>query len=84
MEIRDDGQMSWYIGADGWHGTYSVEDDAIHAQLISDSEQSQQLRDFRITIEKGTAMLEIDYEDMTIYWAYGDQDDSASGTDDRQ
>lgn len=75
MEIRSDGQMSWYIGAEGWHGTYTVEDGAIHAQLTSDLEQSTQLWDFRITEENGTAVLEMDYQDMTIYWVYGDRED---------
>ena len=73
MEIRSNGQMGWHIGAEGWYGTYTLEDAVIHAQLTSDAEQSTQLWDFRITEEGGTAMLEMDYEDMTIYWTYGDQ-----------
>lgn len=81
MEIRSDGQMSWYIGAEGWHGTYTLEDGVIHAHLTSDLEQSTRLWDFRIAIENETAELEMDYEDMTIYWVYGDQKDPASGTD---
>ena len=75
MEIRSDGQMSWYIGAEGWHGTYTVEDGAVHAQLTSDLEQTSQLWSFRITTENETAELEMDYADMTIYWAYGDRED---------
>ena len=81
MEIRSGGQMSWYIGAEGWHGTYTVEDGVIHARLTSDLEQSPQLWDFRITVENETAELEMDYQDMTIYWVYGDQEALASGTD---
>lgn len=81
MEIRSNGQMSWYIGAEGWHGTYTLGDGVIHAQLTSDPEQSAQLWDFRITEENGTAILEMDYPDMTIYWMYGDQEDGANGTD---
>ena len=76
MEIRSDGQMSWYIGAEGWHGTYTVEDGVIHAQLTSDLEQSTQLWDFHITEENGVAVLEMNYQDMTVYWAYGDQEDT--------
>ena len=72
MEIRSDGQMSWYIGAEGWHGTYTVGGEVLHAQLTSDSEQTEQLWDFRITAQNETAALEMDYNDMTIYWAYGD------------
>lgn len=81
MEIRSDGQISWYIGAEGWHGTYTVEDGVIHAQLTSDWEQSTRLWDFRITAENEAAVLELDYKDMTIYWVYGDQEDSANGTE---
>ena len=81
MEIRSDGQMSWYIGAEGWHGTYTLEDRVLHAQLTSDLEQSTQLWDFRITAESEVAELEMDYQDMTIYWVYGDQEDTANGTD---
>ena len=83
MEIRSDGEMSWYIGAESWHGTYDLEDGVLHAQLTSDLEQSTQLWDFHITAENEAAELEMDYEDMTIYWAYGDQEDPASGTDNK-
>ena len=75
MEIRSDGQMSWYIGAEGWHGTCTVEDGVIHAQLTSDLEQTSRAWDFRITEEDGAAVLEMDDQGMTIYWVYGDQED---------
>ena len=81
MEIRSNGQMSWYIGAEGWHGTYTIENDVIHAQLTSDLEQSTQLWDLRIVAEHETAELEMDYQGMTIYWVYGDREESANGTD---
>ena len=81
MEIKSTGQMSWYIGAEGWYGTYTVEGEVLHAQLTSNLEQTEQLWDFRITIENETAVLEMDYNDMTIYWVYGDQEDSANGND---
>ena len=73
MEIRSNGQMGWYIGAEGWYGTYTLEDDVVYAELTSESEQSTKPWDFRIIEEGETAMLEMDYEDMTIYWTYGDQ-----------
>ena len=75
MEIRSNGQMSWYIGAESWHGTYTVEDGVLHAQLVSDLEQSTQSWNFRVTEENGVAGLEMDYPGMTIYWAYGDRED---------
>ncbi len=70
MEIRSNGQMSWHIGAESWHGTYTVADGVMQAQLVSDLEQSTKLWDFRITEEKGVAELEMDYPGMTIYWTY--------------
>ena len=73
MEIRSNGQMGWYIGAEGWYGTYTLEDDVVYAELTSESEQCTKPWDFRIIEEGETAMLEMDYEDMTIYWTYGDQ-----------
>lgn len=81
MEIRSNGQMSWYIGAEGWYGTYTVEGEVLHAQLTSNLEPREQLWDFRITAQNETAMLEMEYNDMTIYWVYGDQEDSANGND---
>ena len=76
MEIRGNGEMSWYIGAEGWHGTYSVEENTLHALLTSDLEQATQSWDFRITSDNGIAGLEMDYKDMTIYWVYGDQEEA--------
>ena len=76
MEIRGNGEMSWYIGAEGWHGTYSVENHTLHAQLTSDLEQTQQNWDMRITSDNGSTGLEMAYQDMTIYWVYGDQEET--------
>ena len=79
MEIRGNGDMSWYIGAEGWHGIYTTEGSVLHAQLTSDLTQSPQNWDMRITSENGTTGLEMDYQDMTIYWVYGDQEETAIG-----
>ena len=75
MEIRSDGLMSWYIGAEGWHGNYAMDEKTLHAELGSDLEQIVLPWDFRIVTENETAMLEMDYEDMTVYWRYGDRED---------
>lgn len=79
MEIRGNGEMSWYIGAEGWHGIYSVEKNVLHGVLTSDLEQITKNWDMRITWEDGTAGLEMDYQDRTIYWVYGDQGETAGG-----
>lgn len=80
MEIRSNGQMSWYIGAESWYGTYTREGAVLQADLSSGTEQ--RLWVFRITAQNGTAGLEMEYGDWTIYWAYGDQEDiPAMGAD---
>ena len=85
MEIRSDGQMSWYIGAAGGSGTYTIEDDLLHAGLVNDLDQKDMAIDFRIIVENETAALEMDYQDMTIYWVYGGQADApAIGEDESQ
>ena len=79
MEIGSDGQMSWYIGAESWHGTYTVEDGIIKAQLTSDLDQTAQLWEIDITAEEETTVLKMTYHDLAIYWVYGEQADSAAG-----
>ena len=81
MEIRGNGQMSWYIGAEGWHGTYTLGNGVIHAQLTSDLEQST--RDWALPVawENGKVLLEMPYGDRTIYWVYGDREDAAYGNE---
>lgn len=84
MEILSDGQMNWHIGAEGWHGTYTVEDGLLHTQLTSDLDQSTLHMDFRIVMEDEAAELEMDYQDMIIYWVYGGQADAPIGSDESQ
>ncbi|MDD6050840.1 MAG: hypothetical protein PUC00_06155 [Clostridiales bacterium] len=75
MEIRSNGQMSWYIGAEGWYGAYTVEGDKLHAQLTADSGQTTRLWELQLTAEDGVAMLAMPYGDMTITWRYGDREE---------
>lgn len=82
MEVRSDGQMSWHIGAAGGRGTYTIEGDLLHAALVNDMDQKDMVMDFRIFVESEKAVLAMDYQDMTIYWAYGGQEEApAIGTD---
>lgn len=81
MEIRSSGEMSWYIGAEGWHGTYEVEDETLHAELDSELEARTQSWDFRIVIENESAMLEMEYEDLALCWVYGEQEETADEAD---
>lgn len=75
MEIRSSGQMSWYIGAEGWYGAYTVEGSILRAWLTAGSGQTSRLWEFQLTAEDGVAMLAMPYEDMTIHWRYGDREE---------
>ena len=82
MELQSDGQMRWHIGATGGSGTYTVEDDLLHAALVNDMDQKDMVMDFRISVENEKAVLAMDNQDMTIYWVYGAQEDApAMGAD---
>lgn len=68
--------MRWYIGADGGSGTYTVDGNLLHAALVNDMDQKDMAMDFRIFVEDEKAVLEMDYQGMTICWAYGAQEDA--------
>ena len=38
-------------------------------------DQKDMAIDFRIIVENEKAVLAMDYQDMIIYWIYGDQED---------
>ena len=73
MEIRSSGQMSWYIGAVGSSGTYTIDGDILHAELMDSLEQKEMTMDFHIT---GTDELTMTYADMQFIWAYGDREET--------
>lgn len=70
MEIRSNAQMSWYIGAVGGSGTYTIEGDILHAELMDSMEQKEMSMDFLII---GTEELKMTYADMQFIWTYGDR-----------
>ena len=78
MEIRSDGQMSWYIGAEGWHGTYEVDGETLHAEMNSELDGRTLSWAFHITTENGSAMLETEYEDITLCWIYGEAEEASN------
>lgn len=73
MEIRSNGQMSWYIGAVGGSGTYTIDGDILHAELMDSMEQTELSMDFTIM---GADELKMTYADMLFFWAYGDREET--------
>lgn len=79
MEIRSDGRMSWYIGTEGWSGTYAMDGDLIRSELSSNLEEVTEVWEFLLIIDGETPILSMNYNDLTVYWVYGDQEDPANG-----
>ena len=73
MEIRSNGQMSWYIGAVGGSGTYTIDGDILHAELMDSMEQKEMSMDFTII---GAEELKMTHADMLFFWAYGDREET--------
>lgn len=80
MEIRSDGFMSWYIGAVGGSGTYSIDGNVLHTALFTEEngEKAEMPLDFLIV---GNGELKMAYGNMEITWAYGDQEDVPANDD---
>ena len=72
MEIKSDGQISWYIGAEGGSGTYTQEADALTVNMTGDvSGQPETVT--LLVIPYGEAVyLMMDCNDTAVFWAYGD------------
>ena len=80
MELKDDGTMFWFIGAEGGSGTYTYTDEGIQGNLTSDTEHKPFTVLLKIA-EKDVVAME--YNGETVYWAYGNfrEDDPANGGD---
>ena len=81
MEIRSDGKISWYIGAIGGSGTYTLEGEHLTAELkqaTKDEISAPQdwTIDFNITATDGDVMLTMPYEDTMVAWSHGEAPDS--------
>lgn len=81
MEIRSNGQISWYIGAEGWNGTYKLDSNGLRANMISDLDKTEKTWLFQLVEESGSASLKMDYNGTDLVWKYGDQPDSPAGED---
>lgn len=72
MEIKSDGRISWYVGADGGTGTYSLEGNSVNATFTSDMDGKSY--DSKIEIQQSGEeyVLLMNYKDFTFTWKYGE------------
>ena len=68
MNVSDK-EISLYIGALSYSGTYSKQDNVIHSELTGDIDNSLNQWDFYIIDENS---LEMRFGDMNIYWIKGE------------
>ena len=82
MEIRSNGQLSWYIGAEGGTGTFSVDGAMLTAELTRTADESPMTTQFDILRDGDEVYLGMHWMNGIVFWTWGD-DDSAdlSGED---
>lgn len=69
MEIRSDGRISWYIGADGAMGTYVMEGNTLTADVTGELDGVA----YRITLHQPEPeKLVMTFKDTELVWMYGD------------
>lgn len=80
MEIKSNGQISWYIGAEGGSGTYTQDGGTLTADIVTDVDQQPVTVIFHLISDGEIVQLEMDYNGTNVYWAYGDSEGpSAAG-----
>ena len=76
MEIRADGQLSWYIGAEGGEGTYSVDGSLLTAELSRSVDSSPMTTVFDILHDGDEVYLGMHWTYGIVFWSWGDDDSS--------
>lgn len=77
MEIRSDGNISWYIGADGAMGTYVMEGNTLTADVTGELDGTA----YRITLRQPEPeKLAMTFKEIELVWTYG-EGDSLRGKD---
>lgn len=75
MELRSNGQISWFIGTDGAYGTYVFDDGVLHASVIFDGQQEEAPVELCFVPDEQSPLLEMQLGELTVFWRYGDRED---------
>lgn len=67
MEITSDGHISWYIGADGGTGTYSLSGDILSADMTNDFDQSFMKMEFTAEKTDDGTFLYTEYKGLLAF-----------------
>ena len=72
MEIRSNGQISWYIGAKGGAGTYSVNGSLLTAELTETVDNQPMTTEFDILRDGDEIYLGMHADNGIVFWNWGD------------
>ena len=84
MEITSDGHISWYIGADGGTGTYSLNGDILSADMTNDFDQSFMKMEFTAEKTDDGTFLYTEYKGLLLCWSQGEGETGKGGDDEAE
>lgn len=84
MEITSDGHISWYIGADGGTGTYSLSGDILSADMTNDFDQSSMKMEFTAEKTDDGTFLYTEYKGLLLCWSQGEGETGKVGDDEAE
>lgn len=84
MEITSDGHISWYIGAEGGTGTYSLSGDILSADMTNDFDQSSMKVEFTAEKTDDGTFLYTEYKGLLLCWSQGEGEIGKGGDDEAE
>lgn len=81
MEITGDGNISWYIGAEGGSGTYTLDGGSLRAETTSDLDGSAMTLELRAERTDGELSLILEAKGLSLCWSQ-DEGETGKGEDD--
>ena len=84
MEITSDGHISWYIGAEGGTGTYSLSGDILSADMTNDFDQSSMKMEFTAEKTDDGTFLYTEYKGLLLCWSQGEGETGKGGDDEAE
>ena len=74
LELKqgNDGHISWYIGADGGTGTYTLNENVLSADMTNDFDGSAMEMEFTAEETDGVTCLYTEYKGLLLCWSQGE------------
>ena len=74
LELKQgsDGHISWYIGADGGTGTYTLNENVLSADMTNDFDGSAMEMEFTAEETDGVTCLYTEYKGLLLCWSQGE------------